>query len=136
MSEYSMEKIIGEVLTGVTKHNALDFAAFLEANEFHAGGDHGAVTYKDEAVCYIHLDGSDQAPGPWTIWLMSDYSAPHKDIPIDEQMKKIAWANVNTCGNCGGGCSPGTRKTIFGQVFDNVCSTDLAFYNPDAKILS
>jgi len=47
----------------------------------------------------------------------------------------IAWANVNICTSCGGSCSPGTRKAIFGQEFDNVCSTDLAFYNPDAKTL-
>ena len=50
-------------------------------------------------------------------------------------MKKIAWANVNTCGNCGGDCSPGTRKAILGQEFDNVCSTDLAFCNPDTNTL-
>jgi len=61
MSAHDMEKIIGEVLTGETKQNALDFAVFLKANEFHTGGEHGAVTYKDEAVCYMHLDGSEQA---------------------------------------------------------------------------
>jgi hypothetical protein len=38
-----MEKTINEVLTGEIKQNAMNFAAFLNANGFRAGGEHGAV---------------------------------------------------------------------------------------------
>jgi len=86
----AIESIINDAaLNGDTLKNTMDFANFLEENEMIAGGEHGAVTYKDEAVCYMHLDGSEQAPGPWTIWLMSDYSAPHKDIPQTAQKLTI-----------------------------------------------
>jgi hypothetical protein len=130
-----IEDLINDVLSGNTLKNALDFAAFLRVNEMIAGGDHGEVSYKGKCVCYMYLDGNAQMPGPWTIWTEGDYSNEHKDVPMDEHMKEIAWANVNICGSCGGNCSPGKRKVILGKEFDNVCNADMAFTNPDAKTL-
>lgn len=131
----AFEDSINNVLSGATLQNALSFAAYLRENDIIAGGKHGVVRYRDKDVCYIHMDGAEQLPGPWTIWTEGDYSAEHKDVPLDEHMKEIAWAHVNFCTNCGGGCNPGTDKTILGRDFAGVCSAAMAFNDPDAETL-
>ena len=133
MSEYVVKNKMNEFLSGEVLKNALNFAAYLEANEMTFNS--GVVSYKDKDICYMHLDSSDEYPSPWTIWTAGDYISEHEDVPISEQMKEIAWANINNCGDCGSGCNPGSRKVIFGKVFDNVCSADMDFYKPDAEAL-
>ncbi|MCL2500025.1 MAG: hypothetical protein FWE90_06765 [Defluviitaleaceae bacterium] len=81
----------------------------------------------------MHLDGGEEEPSPWTIWSDGDYSS--SSIPMDEGMKEIAWAHINTCASCGGGCAPGQTKVIFGKSFDGVCNADMAFYRPDSEVL-
>jgi hypothetical protein len=135
MSDQKIENIINDALTGDAQKNALDFAEFLAANEMIAGGEHGEVSCKGKSVCYMHIDGAAEEPGPWTIWTEGDYSGEIEDVPMDERIKKIAWANVNICASCGGDCSPGQRKMIFGKEFDNVCNAAMAFNNPDAATL-
>ena len=130
-----IEDVINDTLSGGSLTNALDFAAFLRANDMTAVGEHGEVSYKDKCLCYMHIDGTAQKPGPWTIWTEGDYSGEHSDAQTDEHTKTIAWANVNFCASCGGDCSPGTRKTIFGRDFDNVCGAAMAFTDPGAEAL-
>jgi len=129
------EGFVKAVLNGDTLNTALDFAAFLRANDMTAGGEHGEISYMGKCLCYMHLDGIEQAPGPWTIWTEGDYSKEHEDVPMDERMKGIAWAHVNHCASCGGSCSPGMHKVIFGKVFENVCSADMAFHTPDTEAM-
>ena len=135
-----IEDTINNVLGGETRKNALDFATFLEANEMTVAG--AEVTHKGKTVCYMHIDGSEQVPGPWTIWTEGDYSSEDESIPLDECTKAIAHAHANICGHftsggkaCGCGSQPGTRKTIFGKEFDNVCNADMMFTDPDAETL-
>ena len=132
----NIDTLINDTLTGDTLINAQAFAAYLRANEMVAGGPHGEVSYQGKCVCYVHIDGSAQKPGPWIIWTEGDYSREHADVPMDARMKEIAWANVNFCGDCGAGCSPGSRKTVFGKEFDNVCGAVMAFNDPDAEALA
>ena len=133
MAEKRIEDIINDVLNDDLKETALDFAQYLRDNEMTVGG--AEVRYKGNIICYMHLDGSSDEPGPWTIWSDGDYSSEHKDVPIDNNMKEIAWANINICSSCGGKCSPGKRKMIFGKEFDNVCNADMAFYKPNSETL-
>ena len=126
---------MSDVLSGDTLKNALDFAAFLRANGLTVGENLGEVTYAGEGMCYMHIDGSEQVPGPWTIWIGGDFSGERADVPIDEDMKRIAWEHVNFCADCGGDCSPGTTKVIFGREYDGVCSSDMMFTDPDAQAL-
>lgn len=119
------------VLSGDALKNALDFADFLEANEMEVDG--AQVSRKSKVMCYMHLEGGENYPAPWTIWTEGDYSGEHCDITPG--MKEIAWANVNLCSDCGGSCTPGTRKSIFGKEFDGVCSADMAFYIPGGEAL-
>jgi hypothetical protein len=131
-----VEMINSLALNEDTQKNALDFAEYLKANGMISGGEHGRVSYKGECLCYIHLDGEEQMPGPWTIWTDGDYISEPEGFPVDEGMKEIAWANVNPCGDCGGSCSPGKTTVIFGREFDNVCGAVMAFNNPDARVLT
>jgi len=124
-----------EILKDETQKNALAFAAFLQANEMLAGGEHGAVSYQGKTIAYIHMDGKPELPGPCTIWPEGDFSRVPEGFAFDEAMKKIAWANVNVCGDCGSNCAPGSRKTVFGKEFDNLCGSVLAFNDPDAETL-
>jgi len=126
-------KTIKSSLSGDTQKNALDFTTFLESNNFTING--AEVSYNGNVICYMHLDDGDNYPSPWTIWTEGDYSKENKNVPIDDNIKDIAWEHINYCGACGGVCNPGTQKIIFGKTFDNVCSADMAFYKPDSEAL-
>ena len=129
------EGYVSDILSGEMLKNALDFAAFLKANDMSAGGEHGAAKYKGKCICYMFLEKGEEMPAPWTIWSEGDYSVEHKDVPISQHLKEIAWAKVNICTSCGGKCSPGASKVIFGKEFVHVCSAAMAFYMPDAEVL-
>ena len=131
------EETITNVLKGSTQKNALDFAAFLKANEMTAeeGQDHGGtVTYKGNILAYMHMDGKAEMPGPWTIWPDVSGTVP-EGFELDDEMKEIAWAHINICGSCGGDCAPGSRKSVYGKEFDNVCGALLAFTDPNPNDL-
>ena len=131
----TFEETVADVLKDDSQKNALDFAAFLKDNNMVAGGQHGGVSYKGNVVAYIHMDGKAEMPGPWTIWPNGDFSSEPEGFVFDGSMKEIAWANVNICSSCGSKCAPGSRKTLFGKEFDNVCGAVMAFNNPDANTL-
>ena len=143
-----IEDAIMDVLKGDAQKNALDFVAYLRENEIplEESDNLWSVQYKDEYMCFILIDGSDNAPGPWTIWSEQvpgtwvtwsddDCGGEYVDFPLDDHIKEIALANINICGSCGGSCSPGRRKRVLGKEFDNVCNSAIAFTNPDAAAL-
>ena len=145
--EKKMEDVIIEVLAGDAQKNALEFASYLRENEFLFERGKGywedkfywMIKLRDEYVCFVLINGygsvgNTTEPEGWIIWF--DNSGPNwfEDFPLDDRMKEIAWKNVDVCGNCGSCGSPGgTRKTIFGKEFDNVCITAIRFDNPDAE---
>jgi len=143
MPEQRIENFICEVLTGDAQKNALEFVAYLRANEmlFERGKGYWEnklywlIKYKNEYVCFILINAPDEKPDLWTIWSDDSDSNWFEDFPLDEHMKEIAWKNVDFCVNCGGNCSPGKRKTIFGKEFNNVCRTTMKFTNPDVEEL-
>jgi len=124
-----------ELLSGDAQKHALEFAAYLQANNMQADGEHGEITHKGKTLAYMHIDGKPELPGPWTIWPQGDFSHVPDGFAFDDTMKEIAWANVNVCGSCGSNCAPGSRQTVFGKEFDNLCGSVLAFNNPDADSL-
>lgn len=143
-----IEDVINDVLKGDAQQNALDFVAYLRANDIpiQESEAYWDIQYKGKSVCFLWIDGADQAPGPWTIWSdqepgtwinwpEGDGSSVHKDFALNEHTKEIVWAHVNHCASCGSDCSPGKRKTVLGKAFDNLCGSALAFANPDAEAL-
>ena len=146
MASRKIEDAINDVLKDGAQQNALDFVTYLRANEIplDESENYWEVKYRDECMCYLWIDGSDNAPGPWTVWSAQVPGAwpegdhGHKNIELLESVQLIetVWANVNICGNCGGCDKPGGRKkTILGKGFDNVCVSTMAFTNPDTDAL-
>ena len=128
------EDFIKKFLKGDTQKNALDFAVFLKANDITTGENHGTLIYKGDVLAWMHMDGKPDMPGPWTIWPDLTGTVPDGFV-FDDAMKEIAWKNVNICASCGSNCTPGSRKTIFGKEFDNVCGAILAFTDPHFETL-
>ena len=129
MAEKRIKNFINETLTGEVQKKAMDFAEFLRANDMTFGEEHGVIKYKDENVCYCHFDGGSEYPSPWTVWSEGDYDKEHPELLLEERQKEFIWENaINSCGNCGSGCQPGSTKTIFGKEFENVCGAVLNFY--------
>jgi hypothetical protein len=146
MFEQKIEDIIGEVLIGDAQKNALDFVAYLRSSEMQFEREKGywedkyywGIKYANKFVCFILINSEGKTdPESWTIWSDDSGSNTFGDCQLDEHIKEILWKNVDICGNCGG-CSHyknpgGTRKTIFGKEFDNVCITTMRFTTPDTK---
>ena len=129
MIKKKIEEVINETLKDEAQKNALDFVCFLRTKGImlDESENYWEVKYNDKGLCFIWIDGTDNMPGPWTIWSNGDYES----FPVDEHIKEIALAHVNPCGNCGANCSPGSNKTIFGKNFNNICSSVMAFTNPE-----
>lgn len=150
MSAKKIEDVICDALKNDTKRNALDFVAYLQAKEIplDESENYWEVNYKGKNVCSLWVNGSDDIPGPWTIWSAqepdswADWPDDESDrkyaVPeVDERIKEIAWANVNVCGNCGGCENPGgRRKTVLGKGFDNLCNSTMQFVNPSDDALT
>ena len=147
MPEQKIEDSIRNVLAGDAQKNALEFASYLWAGcmLFERGKGYWEdkhywmIKYKDAYVCFILINGAEDKiePEGWTIWSDDSDSAWYTNVPLDERMKEIAWKHVDFCGKCGGCGHPGgSRKTIFGKDFDNVCITTMKFINPDAEALA
>ena len=132
----TMNELIKETnLNGDTLINANDFAQFLDEEGLLAGGEHGSITYNEKIICYMHMDGNNELPGPWTVWSDGDYTEDTPSLTLNTEEKDIVWANINICGDCGAKCAPGKTKSIFGRSFDNVCSAPLQFCDPQGETL-
>ena len=59
----------------------------------------------------------------------------YEDYIVDEEIKTIAWKNIDLCGNCGS-CGGGKSKIIFGKVFDKVCGCTFRVDNPSLNDLT
>ena len=88
------------------------------------------VKFKDECVCFIAIADPDEPQNLWTVW--SDESKLYEDYIVDEEIKTIAWKNIDLCGNCGS-CGGGQSKKVFGKTFDRVCGCTFRIDNPTAK---
>jgi hypothetical protein len=137
-----IENSILEFLIGDTQKNALDFFVYLRENGmlFERGKGYWKsklywiIMYKDEYVCFILINGSEEKTEPWIVWSDDSGSNWFEDFPLDEHIKEAAWKNVDFCAKCGS-CNGGTRKTIFGKEFDKICRTTFKFINPNVSVL-
>jgi len=141
MYEQSIELFISETLIGEAQKNALEFVVHLRKNEMQFYRDKNGywedklywhISCNNEYVCFILINGYQD--GHWVVWFEDGGSDCFADFPIDERMKKIAWANVDIFkGDCGGGQCEGLRKVIFGKEFESLYRTLMCFNNPDAE---
>jgi hypothetical protein len=142
MPNKTIEDVINDVLKNETKENALELIAHVRLYEkpeqfsisMHDGKDESGWNVSN--LGFIFINGSDDFPGPWTMWVQANNIGEHSELPVDEHIKEFAWSHVSPCGNCGAGCNTGTRTTVFGKIFENVCQHNLMFNNPDAETVS
>jgi len=123
----TVEDKINVQLSGEVQKNALDFVAFLKANEC---GD----------SCVIVVAKKPAHISPWTIF----FNACEFDgeDSANDDLKEAAWAHAHICDHfasggkrCGCGDQPGFRGTMFGKDFENLCKCPLQFTNPDVEAM-
>ena len=139
----SPEETMNLILSGDTLKNAIDFVAFLRANEFQmeynpdenaeskwTGAIGGIV---GDSIGYMYVNSGTNFPDPWTIWL-NEYDFYDNGSAEDDVLQNFLWENVNKCSrcnpnweNCGGG-----EKIVLGKKFENLCHSPMFFYTPDA----
>jgi len=144
-----MERYIRKLLTGEAQKYALEFAAYLRANDmppvrfkdnYWKDKCYWAVKVQGEYVSFVLLNGSPAQdktePEGWVIWSDDSECATnwYEDAPIDDHTKEIAWRHVDF-GHCGSESNPAGRRTIFGKEFEPVCASIFRFDNPGAEAL-
>ena len=132
-------KIVIGTFPSELKENTMNFIDFLNDNLMHFERIFGywknqhyyCVKYKNECVCYILFNGTDDEKEfvPLTIWSDDSGSEWYKDRKLNENMEKIAVRHIDYCVHCGS-CSGGKSKIIFGKKYENVCRTTFRFINP------
>ena len=143
--EQKIEDFINDALYDDAQKIALDFVAFLRANDmqfersatnYWADKLYWYMKFQDEFVGFILVNGygsvgDDTEPEGWIFWSDNYNSDIFADFPLDERTKEIAWNHVDF-GTCGGGLT----VKLFGKEFDPVCNgTTFRFNNPNAEEL-
>jgi hypothetical protein len=129
-----IEKKLKDTLSGDLLENVLDFVAFLreigmtpdENSRFH---------YMGEMTCILVFFKDTNNP-QGMLFVCDCPIREHDGFPIDDSVKKFAQSNIKKCDNCG--CeheARGATKTVFGKEYDNLCSSEVIFVNPDAEAL-
>jgi len=120
-------------LSGEMQINALDFVTFLREKGMTIHDEHStAFMYNGKWVCIIIIFDN----GGWMI-CDNPLTKYYDDFPVDEELKQFALDNVRSCGECG--CSheaKGITKSIFGKKCENLCSSEVQFFDPDTEALS
>jgi len=138
MSEQLIEEQIKAELSGDMQKNALDFAAFLQANDFspkrNDEDDAWNIFYKETNIVFVKIT---REKNELAIVLNScDFDGGN---PADNDLKEFAWSWVVFCPQ---GCGAPTicemsrkRVTIFGKDYENICIASYEFFNPDTHEL-
>lgn len=135
-----IKSIVNDISDFELKYNTLDFIDFLNENSVSFERIYGywknqyywIVKYKNDCVCYILINGTgdEKQFAPLTIWADDSNSDWYEEAALSDELKLMAWNNVDYCVNCGS-CSGGKPKIIFGKEFKNICRTTMRFTNPD-----
>lgn len=138
-----IEEIIGGFLDGDELKNAMDFVAFLRANNMNprwSSTNSWRVTGKrSKEICNIQLGGAKGAwmsylkTGDWVIGGLESVGREYLDafIPFDE-IRAFIWASIKPCTRCCS-CGPRLNRVYAGKEVDECCG--IRMVNPDAKRL-
>jgi len=131
----SFEEKIVNTLSGASQKNALDLVAFFNSNGMTVDENHSQIIVGGKVLAYMHMDGSADMPGPWSVWPEGDFSVVPQGYDFDEPMKEVGWEHINLCGKCGQSCVPGKNRTLFEKEFEGVCGSVMVFTNPSGNDL-
>ena len=137
MAEHkTIEENLKDALSGDLLANALDLVDYLKKIGMTNGTEPGDTRfyYKGELTC-IFITFNDENSSSGGLMIFDCPLSGHDDFPVDESVQEFVRAHVNKCGGCGGDCGHeqrGATKIIFGKEYDNLCSSEVMFINPDA----
>jgi len=131
------EGYIKDKLSGDMQKNALDFAAFLRANDFSTewNGEHEGwnITYQSKNIIFSTVSGDENV-----FAIVFDSCDFGDGDPVDNDLKEFAWKHAAICPTgCGGSkiCKMSKRGMIFGKEYKNICIAPLECFNLDADEL-
>ena len=121
---------------------AMDFVKYLRTKDLYFVKDNGywrdkiyyLIKYNGECVCFIAIKDPEEKDNRWTVWSADMDSKCLLENQVEEELKKVAFSHVDTCGNCGS-CGGGKHKIIFGREFSKVCGCTFRIDNPNEKDL-
>ena len=128
----AIESEILELLDGEMQDAALDFAAYLTANEMTPsawfGPTHWRIPYGEHFLCGIKLD-----QGRWRFWFFTgDYGGE-----MDAALTKVVQDHVGRCVSCVDDCPKGKPMAVFGEEYaDACCQFPIQIENPDENTLA
>ena len=124
----TIEDGLRKALSGDLLENALDFVAYLkEIGMTIHPDDPNRFTYMGEYTCIlVFFDGM--------LFICDCPICEYDGLPLDVSLQEFALANIKKCEHHDG-CDDKARaatKTIFGKEIDNLCSSEIQFFNLDA----
>lgn len=137
-----IEDYINENLIGEAKTIALDYVAFLRANDVGFYKDDSPywknkiyywLKFMGEIIGFLAVKDPDEPENLWTVW--SDDCKAFETENVDVKIKEEAWKHIDFCCNCGS-CAGGKSKTVFGKKFNGVCGCTFRINNPNINDLS
>jgi len=137
----NIEEELHEKLGGDALSIALDFIAFMKANEMLPdSADDNWFKYQGENICVIvtgHCEPKNMRNNGdnWSVFWANCEICWGEDDVANQELEDFAHVRINPCGKCPCEHSPGIRKRIFGQVHENSCYSTFCFDNPDVKDL-
>jgi hypothetical protein len=134
MSNTVFEDKIKATLNGDTLKNALDFVAFLQANEGLLaepceGTDGWNIYVKGINSAFVNFSGENN-----NFDIVLHINTYDGEEPVDDDLKEFAWAHVLICPKgCGSSTLCGNSKInnkIFEKEYERICQSPLYFPNP------
>jgi len=137
----TIENKLKDTLSGELLTNALDLVDYLKKMGMTNGTEPGDTRfyYKGELMC-LFMPFEDEWNPDGGLWIFDGPLNGHDEFPIDESIQEFVRASVKKCENCGGddGCGHeqrGATKMIFGKEYDNLCSSEVMFADPDVDAM-
>ncbi|MCL2603771.1 MAG: hypothetical protein FWD90_04770 [Defluviitaleaceae bacterium] len=134
----AIERALAAPLRGDYLKNALDFTAFLTGIGMTPDPIEEVTirfNYGGELTCILVFFKVDNDPNG--LWVVCDCPiSEYAGFPLSEELMNFARANVKICDACG--CDHkerGATKSIFGKEYENLCSSEIQFLNPDTHAL-
>ena len=127
-------------LKGEALINALDFTSFLTEKGLAPKQEwsNGVRFIKNQkSPCLVVFNMNDS--GEWFICDVPVVSEPEWNS-LSNDLKEFIIANIKICRvyhgeACGCGSEPGVTKSIFGKLYNNVCTSEIQLVNPSSDVL-
>jgi len=129
-----IEDVICKYLTGDSRQNALEFAAWLKKNKMKPqmqSSDYSwKFSYKGKGVGYFRLgDGyvNTRGKNAWYADLKFRINDKSNEFLHNEGLSELFYQNIKYCRKCGGLCAPGIDITENGKEHKNVCVNGFSY---------